>query len=149
MKDFSLLFLASFVLSLIIFVLGLIKTIKDKKAFFPTPYLFFLGIFVWGDAVILGLFWMIFFLSTYFLKNYFLFLFIVSLFWLVRSLGEIIYWLNQQFSPLKRNPPEKLFGYFIFKNESIWFAYQIFWQLILIISIILTLYFGNLWLKGL
>ena len=38
---------------------------------------------------------------------------VVSLFWVVRSTGEMIYWLNQQFSELNKNP----IGYFTFNHD--------------------------------
>jgi hypothetical protein len=145
--NFFLLFLSF--LSFLIFIKGLIKTTKNKKAFERTPFLLFLGIFVWGDAVILGLFWSLVSFICFLIKDYLLFLFIVSLFWTIRSLGEMVYWLNQQFSSINRNPPESLFGNFIFKNNSIWFAYQLFWQCIFILSAIFSFYFGNFWLKSL
>lgn len=144
---FIFIFLSIFSLS--IFIKSLIKVAKHKKAFEKTPFLFFLGIFVWGDGVILGLFWFFVSLLCFILKDYLLFLLITSLFWLIRSIGEVIYWLNQQFSPINRNLPEKLFGYFIFKNDSIWFAYQLFWQCVFILSAIATFYFINLWFKTL
>ncbi|MGB9707251.1 MAG: hypothetical protein ACPL1D_00650 [Microgenomates group bacterium] len=136
-------------LSILIFSKSLIEVIKNKNAFKKTPYLSFLGIFVWGDAIILGVFWFLVSLICFLIKDYFLFLFIVSLFWTIRSLGEMVYWLNQQFSSTNRNPPESLFGYFIFKNNSIWFAYQLFWQCAFVLSLIFSFYFGNLWLKSL
>jgi len=51
--------------------------------------------FVWGDAVIFGLFWTVALIVAWVLKDWYLFLLIVSVFWVVRSLGETIYfsWL--------------------------------------------------------
>ena len=126
-----------------------IKELLIKKNHFKEPrFLFWLGIFVWGDATILGIFWFLTSLICFFLHDWILFLLIISIFWVVRSLGEIIYWINQQFSPINRNPPTNLFGYKLFDNESIWFAYQVFWQCIMIVSIISSIYFTNLWIKN-
>lgn len=132
--------------SFLAFLKGLYDTRNKKNAFGLTPYLSILGIFVWGDAVVFGLFWTLISIISLFLKDWYLFLLIISVFWLVRSLGETIYWLNQQFSKINRNPPEKLFGYFFFQNDSIWFAYQIYWQCVTIVSVVFTIYFANLWL---
>lgn len=134
-------------ISLAVFVKGLIESTKYKRSFNATPFLFFLGIFVWGDAVVFGLFWFLASLLTFFLKDWLLFLLIISVFWTVRGLGEPVYWFNQQFSTINRNPPEKLLGFKLFKNSSIWFIYQIVWQCITIVSIIASIFFAGLWLK--
>lgn len=109
-----------------------------KYSFFYYP----LGAWVWGDAFIFGIFW--FLVSIFFLfiqKNWNLFLLIVSVFWTVRSFGEISYWIQQQFSTINRNPPKNMFFYSLFKDDSIWFIYQIIWQCIAVVSIICTIYF--------
>jgi len=133
-------------INLFVFIKGFYQSNFKKNSFGLTPSLFPLGIFVWGDAVIWGLFWVLVSLFSIFLKDWLLFLLIISVFWLVRSLGEIIYWINQQFSPIIRNPPQTLYGYRWFKNDSIWFIYQIFWQCAMIISIVSTIYLTSLWL---
>lgn len=135
-------------LSFLVFIKGLYQSTKKKNAYGKTASLFWLGIFVWGDAVIFGLFWFLSSLFSLLTNDWLLFLLVISVFWLVRSLGETIYWFNQQFSQINRNPPERLLGYKFFKNDSIWFGYQITWQCITIMSVITTLYLANLWLKG-
>ena len=134
-------------INFLVFLKGFYETKYKKSAYGPTPSLSILGMFVWGDAVVFGLFWTISSIVAWFLKDWYLFLLIVSVFWMVRSLGETIYWFNQQFSKINRNPPEKLMGYSIFQNDSIWFAYQIFWQCVTVISIISTIYFAHIWLQ--
>jgi hypothetical protein len=136
-----------FIISLYATFKGLLEVVKKQNPFGEPHVLFWLGIFVWGDAVVLGLFWFLVSLFCLFTNDWQLFLLIVSVFWVVRSLGEIHYWISQQFSPIIRNPPQTLFGYRWFKNDSIWFIYQLFWQCILIFSIIFTIYFANLWTK--
>jgi len=120
---------------------------KKKNAYGLTPALFPFGIFVWGDAVILGAFWALTSIVTLLLNDWILFLLIVSVFWLVRSLGETIYWFNQQFSKINRAPPKTLPFHKYFHNDSIWFIYQIFMQSITVVSIITTIYLTHLWLK--
>jgi hypothetical protein len=85
-------------------------------------------------------------LVTWWLNDWLLFWLIVSVFWAVRSWGETIYWLNQQFSTIERNPPKKHILYPIFHNDSVWFVHQIIWQCVTVISIVVSLYFGRLWL---
>jgi hypothetical protein len=133
--------------SFLVFLIGFYETKYKKNAFGPTLPLFILGVFVWGDAVIFGLFWAISSFISLYLKDWYLFLLIFSVFWVVRSLGETTYWFNQQFSKINRNPPEKLIGYSIFKNDSIWFAYQIAWQCVTVASIVFAIYFAGVWLQ--
>lgn len=141
------LFLVSFFLySLISFFVGLIKS-KSGNTNGETPYLFFIGAFVWADAVVLGLFWSLAALLVLILQDWLLFWLIVSVFWMVRSFGEIIYWLNQQFSSKNRNPPQKFWLYKFFPNDSVWFVIQVYWQCIMVVSIIVSVYLFSIWLK--
>lgn len=135
-------------ISLSVMVKGFVEVYKKDNAFGGgSVLLFLLGIFVWGDAVILGLFWILTVISCLLLKDWTLFLLVISLFWMVRSFGEIVYWISQQFSPIMRNPPENLMGYGWFKNDSIWFVYQVFWQCLLVVSIVASIYLSNQWVK--
>lgn len=127
-------------LSFVVTVIGFYQSITKKNSFGDTSYLFWLGIFVWGDALVIAPFWFFASFVSFFQNNWLLFLLTISVFWLVRSLGETIYWLNQQFSPLIRNPPEKMPAHRLLKNDSIWFIYQIFWQCLTVISLITTIY---------
>lgn len=126
-------------ISLYSFVRGFYEIHKKSNPFGEPFVLFWLGIFVWGDALILGFFWTLISIVSFLLKDWTLFLLIFSIFWVVRSFGEVTYWMHQQFSPIVRNPPETLLGYRFFKNDSIWFAYQIFWQCILTISLVFSI----------
>lgn len=107
-----------------------------------------IGAFVWGDAVVFGLFFSFFSLVSIMLKDFLLFWLGISLFWLVRSVGETVYWLNQQFSTINRNPPEKLLFHKLFKNDSIWFVYQIFWQCLTVAFLLSSIYLAKLWFKS-
>lgn len=128
------------IVTLIVFLKSIYQSFIKKNPFGQFFPLFFLGIFVWGDAVILGFFWFIVSLISFLLKDWVLFLLIISVFWTIRSFGEILYWINQQFSPIIRNPPSTLMGYRFFKNDSIWFIYQLFWQCIMVVSIICSIF---------
>jgi len=135
------------IIALYALIKGFNQVYKKNNAFGQPNFLFWLGIFVWGDAVILGFFWCLVSLVSLIAKDWLLFLLIISVFWVVRSLGEISYWINQQFSPIIRNPPKNLFGFSWFKNDSIWFVYQVVWQCLLVVSIITTIYLVSLWIK--
>jgi hypothetical protein len=134
--------------SLLVFVKGFWETKKKNNVFRETAFLSWMGIFVWGDALIFGPFWFIASLFCLLLNDWLLFVLIIVTFWFIRSLGETIYWLNQQFSLIKRNPPEKMFGFSLCKNDAVYFFYQIFWQCITVVSLILLIFVGNLWLKS-
>ena len=135
--------------NLIVFFKALHECKVKKNAFGLTPPLTLIGAFVWADAVVFGLFWTLISLVSWWLDDWLLFLLIVSLFWVVRSVGETIYWFNPQFSTIDRNPPEKHLFYFIFQNDSVWFVHQIIWQSITVISLVASLYFGWAWLQAL
>lgn len=137
------------VLGLLVFIKGFYETKYKHNPYGLTRPLLILGIFVWGDAVIFGPFWIITSLFSLLTKDWYLFILIVSVFWVVRGFGETIYWLNQQFSSKVEvnNKPENLLWHSIFKNESIWYIYQIIWQCITIISIIFAIIVLRMWLK--
>jgi hypothetical protein len=120
---------------------------KNKNSYQLTKSLFWLGMFVWGDALIFSLFWMTASIASIVIGNLYLFCLIVSLFWVVRSLGETIYWFNQQFSTVRREPPEKVEFYSFVKNDSVWFIQQIKDQCITVVSLVASIYFAHMWLK--
>lgn len=126
---------------------GYQHAIVKKNVFGLTPYLNWMGIFVWGDAVIIGIFGAFASLLLLVIADWWLFLLVLSIFWAVRSAGEIIYWLNQQFSTLERNPPINLSGYKWFPNDSLWFIYQLLWQGMLIVAIVGAIYSASRWIS--
>lgn len=135
--------------SLLAAVAGYVNAVRKRNVFGLTPHLIPLGIFVWGDAVLLGTFGVIASLVLYNLHNWWLAVTAWAVFWVVRSHGETVYWLNQQFSPLERNPPSSLPGYRFFPNDSLWFIYQLVWQCATVAAALCALYASQLWLKTL
>ena len=135
-------------INVVVFLKGFYESRYKKNAFGRIIQLTPLGVFVWGDAVVLGLFWFIISLAVLLLNNWYLFLLIISIFWVVRSFGETIYWFNQQFSPkvFEWNRPKNLLFHWVFHNDSIWFVNQIFWQCVCAIALLFAIYFGKLWL---
>lgn len=131
-----------------VFIKGFTESRNKENAYGLTPYLIFLGIFTWGDAVVFGLFWTFVSLISIFLRDWYLFILVISIFWVVRSIGETIYWFNQQFSIKAStwNKPESLLWHSIFHDDSIWYIYQIIWQCITVVSIIFSIYITKLWL---
>lgn len=130
-----------------LFLKGLYESNKKNNAFGLTRRYSCFGMFVWGDAVVFGIFWAIASLISLILNDWYLFLLIISVFWLVRSIGETIYWFLQQFATVKRDQPHTLNFYKIFHNESVWFVHQIIWQCVTVASLITTVYLFAKWLQ--
>lgn len=120
---------------------------QKKNSFGATTLLYPLGMYVWGDAVIFGAFWTGSAILSLLLADWVLFLLIFSTFWLVRSIGETMYWFNQQFSTVMREKPESHFIHKIFYNDSVWFVFQITNQCLTVITTITTVYLFHIWLK--
>jgi len=129
------------------FIRGYVECRYKANAYGLTPKLTLLGIFAWGDAVVFGIFWVFVALLSLILNDWILFCLVFSVFWVVRSHGETIYWFHQQFSKhvSDSNKPENMIFHWLFRNNSIWFIYQISWQVVTIVSIISSLYFAKLW----
>lgn len=137
------------IISALLFVKSLHECYFRKKAYANFYPLVVIGGFVWGDGVVFGSFWTVISLFCFILKDWILFLFIFSLFWLVRSIGEAIFWLNQQFMPMKRYKPEDFPLFFLFHDESVYFVNQIIFQCLTVVSLIASIFAGRLWILGL
>jgi len=126
------------ILAAIFAIFGIVKSGSGKsyKRFWPLNAI---GGFVWGDATIFGIFWVILSVISLLTKNWFLFELVFVCFWLVRSVGETIYWFLQQFSEAKREPPERIWFYRYIKSDAVWFIFQIWWQCICVISLVLLI----------
>lgn len=125
------------IISLVAFIKGLKETKFNNNPYGLTPF-GLLGIFVWGDAVIIGLFWMLACVFVLLVGKWSIGLLVISLFWVVRSFGEIIYWLLQQFAVKKRDEAQTVPGHSFFPGESVWFAQQVWWQMVLVVSLLAT-----------
>ncbi|MCS7092503.1 MAG: hypothetical protein NZM26_04075 [Patescibacteria group bacterium] len=121
---------------------------KKGNAFYPTKLLYPFGIFVWGDGIVISIFWLIVSLFCLFQKDSLYFWLFVCLFWAIRGIGETIYWLNEQFSERHRNPAAKMIGHKILKNESVYFLYQVFWQCVSVIAIFGVIYISKMLFLG-
>lgn len=135
------------IVAFLTFLKALLECAHRDNAF-GTPYKVceLYGSFVWADHVVFGLFWIGVSIVVLLLQDWLLFLLIISTFWLVRSIGETIYWFFQQFIPRKGNDPKKFWYYFLFRNDSVWFVNQIAWQCTTVITLITTIYLSTLWI---
>ncbi len=133
-------------LGLIGFIKGWRQTSHKKNPFGLTPFFNLLGAYVGADLVVFGPFWFLVSLLSFILQDWLLFCLIFSFFWLMRSIGETIYWLLEQFVSQKKNKTEDLPLHRIFPGESVYVAYQIFNQCLTVIFAILSVYLIKLWL---
>ena len=118
-----------------------------KNPYGLTPFLGVLGSFVWVDAVIVGLFWLLVCGISLWLQDFLLFLFVLCVFWFVRSIGESVYWFLEQFASTHHNPPRTLLLHTLFHDDSIWIAYQVYWQCMSVASLVAAVYTGVLWIE--
>lgn len=150
MSQFQFIFLALLLVFVVaVFTRSLHQCRRCNNSFGLTPGLFILGIFVWADAVIIAPFWMLTVGFSLLLQSWWLFLVFTGLFWVVRSLGETMYWFNQQFASVNRNPVENLLLSEWFDDDAIWFVYQIFWQSVTVFSLVASIYSIFNWLQTL
>lgn len=132
----SLVLIVIFFYSLVAAVLGAWQTLSRRNPYgLALPFLP-LGVFVWGDALVLGIFWMGVVMVLSWWPDWRLFGLIVSAFWAVRSAGEMVYWLNRQFSVAQREPAEDHFLYRWVHSDAVWFLHQLIWQCVLVGSIV-------------
>lgn len=125
--------------------------IKQKNnpygvAQYGLPY----GGFVFADYLVFGAFWTIASFTLFLIGDFLLFLLTLSVFWLIRSIGEALYWFLQQFSSLShKNPPERFFIHkYVKPADAIWFINQIYWQCLSVIFTVTTIYLAHLWLSS-
>lgn len=126
--------------NIFVFFLSFFHTSIRRNPFGLTRFLLVIGAFVWADAVVFSLFWIFVSLISLTMANWDIFCLFMVAFWLVRSIGESIYWFNQQFSTINRNPVNTLLFHQLFPSDSIWFVNQIFWQCITVISLVTLIF---------
>lgn len=127
------------------FLLGFHHTIKHQNPYGLALRFLPLGVFVWGDALVLGAFWSATLPILIWLGDPVLAGLVLSVFWSVRSLGEVVYWLNRQFSVAKREPAKEHLFYRYVKSDAVWFLHQLVWQCVLVISLVGAVYCAVTW----
>jgi len=132
--------MAVFAVGAVVILMLSLRQLKKDNPGGLTPWLLPFGIFVWGDGVVLGIFWILVALAVLWLQDWLLFALIYALFWMIRSLGEVFYWFLQQFSTITRDPPENLWLSKIMPGHSVWYGYQLIWQCVFVISSISFVY---------
>jgi hypothetical protein len=89
----------------VIFLLSIHKS-KNNQFYSDTFLLAPFGVYVWGDGIILGLFWILIGLFAYITNLEILWFYrFYLLFWAIRSGYEVVYWLNHQSVKSEYQPP--------------------------------------------
>ena len=102
--------------SLSLVLIGIILTIlaisksRNNQFYSDTAWAWPLGIFVWGDALILGPFWSLTGLVSLWMQPIQILRFFL-LFYTIRSAYEVVYWINHQVAQRDYQPP-------LFRNVS-------------------------------
>ncbi len=113
---------------------------KANQFYSDTPLLSPLGIYVWGDGLVLGPFWVL--SGMLWLATQLPLLWVVRyilLFWLLRSAYEVVYWLNHQAVGSDYCPPFGRDVSWLDKNEQ-HIIYQLFHTVVVVFSLFLLLY---------
>jgi hypothetical protein len=124
--------------SLVAFVKGWYEVKHNANRHGLTPF-GLLGIFIWTDAVVIGLFWVLASIFILLVDKWLIGLLIIVLFWVVRSAGEALYWILQQFATKKLDEPETVPWHNIFPGQSVYIAQQVWWQMVLVTSLLATI----------
>lgn len=119
---------------------------KRKNPFGLSRFFLPLGSFVWIDNVVFGAFFSLVSVICLLTRQFILFWLVFSVFWLIRSIGEQMYWFLEKFTTVHRNHPNSLWPYRWFKGQEVWVVMQIFWQCVAVISLISSFYFLKVWL---
>ena len=132
---------------LVVIVYGIVSLAAFIKGFWEVKYntnrhgltpFGLLGIFVWTDAVVIGLFWVLASVFVLLVDDWAVGLLILFLYWVVRSAGEALYWMLQQFADKKLDKPEDVPWHSLFPGQSVFIAQQIWWQMVLVVSLFAT-----------
>lgn len=129
--------------------LGILRGFRESKkgnAYGLTRVFAVIGAFVWGDVVVFGFFWFLVSIIALIVNDWLLFLMTVCIFWFLRGIGEMVYWLNQQFSSDNRNPPERFWLHKIFRNDSVWFVMQIISMCVAVMAAVVFLLLFKMWI---
>jgi len=135
-------------ISLSLFIFAVVKVRAEKEegfwTFLPVILTLFNGVFILGDATFFSIFFFIVSLILIYKNDIRYTLLVFLIFWIVRSAGEVVYWLNYQFASIHphelqlvpvRNQFELLTG--PLQEKEVYILYQVVNQLTLITCLIL------------
>lgn len=122
---------------------------------FITHWAFLLGAFVWEDLFVISLFSFGSLLATLLARDWRVGLLIYLVFWVIRNLGEMIYWFLQQFNQPTVYPHNQYHGFFIIRkilgevsNQQCFILMQVLHEALMAVMLslllLLMLNWGNL-----
>lgn len=116
----------------------------DDRWFYSNPHLLlrFLTIYVKGDMILLIPIVLGIGLVGWWSIEYMFLMF--ALLFTIRGLGEMIYWICQQFGPKTYRPYD--FGFKKFGNDAIYILYQLYSLACVVIGLGVTIYILKFWL---
>jgi hypothetical protein len=93
------------VLSAVVWILA-VQQVRKGNFFSETPWGYVFGSYVWGDAVVIALFWFAVgsMLAANLFSGFTLWI-LLAFFYLIRSAFEVVYWLNHQATGSHFSPP--------------------------------------------
>lgn len=101
----------------------------------PPPLLLFIGIYIKGDCLVLLPFLLLICALSLYSAPIGLLVYII--YFTIRGLGEMIYWLLQQFGPKTYRPWD--YGFTQLNNEGIYIIYQLTSMIHVIIGITISI----------
>lgn len=125
--------------SALVFLFSLRKA-QNGQFFQDTFWLVPLGIYIWGDGLIIAPFWLISNLVFLFLPPVLIFRFLL-LFYLIRSTYEVIYWLFHQSIGKNFKPPLLRHIQWLGPNEGA-ILYQLFHIVVIVVLLFVLLTFN-------
>jgi multidrug transporter EmrE-like cation transporter len=142
-------------LALFIFAVAKVRAEKENGIWTFMPFILTLlnGTFILGDAIVFSIFFFIVSLVLIYKNDVRYTLLVFLMFWIVRSAGEVVYWLNYQFTSIHphqpqfpvRNQLEFLTG--SIPENSVYTLYQATNQVLLVVFLILLFLLIKNWDK--
>ena len=135
-------YLLIIIYSLIVLFYSFIKIKQDShNAYQESIFLYPIGAFVYVDTLPFALYWIGLSGVSWYLDNQEIFLFGFLIFWCVRALGEVNYWMHVQFHNHNKEDPKKFtILQKIAPGDSVFVFMQVFWQVVLSASLLSLIY---------
>lgn len=122
------------VLQLGLFIIA-VRKLRGGYLLKTHPYLFIFGSFVWEDSLVLSLFWLISSFLLLYLDSLKALIVLILIFLVVRSIGELLYSLFQQFKTDGHRPYD--YGFKKIDRKNIFIIYQVLALSVITLSLFL------------
>jgi len=138
-------------LALFIFSVAKARIESDDGIWIFLPFVLTLlnGTFILGDAIVFSLLFFIVSLVLIYKNDFRYTLLTFLLFWIVRSAGEVVYWLNYQFTSIHPHPVMNQLEFLTgpISEKSVYILYQAANQAILVVWLIVLFVLIKNWDK--